>query len=107
MHKYLTLAMFNYINRESFPIQSILVQITLQITMDTDPFECKLLFQEYFMKLPVVNRSFFLFFFCFFPLFLSPVASEETITQLVGATSKIKLSKLSHMHLFCRDAHIT
>ena len=46
------------------------------------------------MKLPVVNRSFFLFFFCFFPLFLSPVASEETITQLTVATSKIKLNRV-------------
>ena len=37
------------------------------------------------MKLPVVNRSFFLFFFCLFPLFCSPVApDEETIIQLVG-----------------------
>ena len=37
------------------------------------------------MKLPVVNRSFFLFFFCPFPLFCSPVApDEETIIQLVG-----------------------
>ena len=62
--------------------------------MDTDAFDCKFLFQEYFMKLPVVNRSFFLFFFCFFPLFLSPVASEETITQLTVATSKIKLNRV-------------
>ena len=80
MHKYLPVTMVNYTNQESF--RTSLVQITLHITMDNDVFECKLIFQEYFMKLPVVNRSFFLFFFCFFPLFLSPVASEETITQL-------------------------
>jgi len=38
------------------------------------------------MKLPVVKRSFFLFFFCFFPLLCSPEAEpdEGIITQLVG-----------------------
>ena len=43
------------------------------------------------MKLPVVKRSFFLLFFCFFPLFRSPVAPRgKYFYSLLVKRSKIK-----------------
>ena len=50
------------------------------------------------MKLPVVKRSFFLFFFCFFPLLGSPVAPDKgTSKRLVGTSFVSQPHRSQHM----------
>ena len=78
-------------------------KITL-LTTHTARSDYKLLFQEYFMKLPVVNSSFFLLFFCFFPPPRSSVAPEGIITKLVGVTTRINMH-LSALHF--RNVDVT